>query len=342
MPSGAPPSGLELSRAYYAEVVGPVLTAHLSVVPHAAARLGPGSEVLGFDTDRSTDHDWAPHLQIFVADDDVAGTLAPVLAELLPSRFHDVPTKGAVVVTTVSGWMRGRLGFDPLDGVRVADWMATPTQRLAEVTAGAVFADASGSLATARERLAWYPDDVWRAVLAGQFARVGQEEGFVGRCGEVGDELGSAVVGARLARDLIRLCLLLARRYPPYSKWLGSAFARLPDSGGIGTALGAALRAVDWPAREAALCLAYEEVGRRCNALGLAEPVDPAPRQFHDRPFRVLDAGRLATALRAAVADPAIRDLPPVGAIDQYVDSTDVLTNPQRFRAAASWTTGSP
>ncbi|HWD74857.1 MAG TPA: DUF4037 domain-containing protein, partial [Solirubrobacteraceae bacterium] len=47
-----------------------------------------------------------------------------------------------------------------------------------------------------------------------------------GRCAEAGDELGSAVVTARLARDLMRLCLLMRRRYPPYSKWLGTAFAR--------------------------------------------------------------------------------------------------------------------
>lgn len=35
---------------------------------------------------------------------------------------------------------------------------------------------------------------------------------------------GSAVITARLARDLMRLCLLMDRRYPPYSKWLGTAF----------------------------------------------------------------------------------------------------------------------
>jgi hypothetical protein len=39
---------------------------------------------------------------------------------------------------------------------------------------------------------------------------------------------GSAVVAARLVRDLMRLALLLHRRYPPYGKWLGSAFAALP------------------------------------------------------------------------------------------------------------------
>ena len=40
-------------------------------------------------------------------------------------------------------------------------------------------------------------------------------------------ELGSAVAAARLVRDLMRLCLLINRCYPPYDKWLGSSFARL-------------------------------------------------------------------------------------------------------------------
>ncbi len=48
--------GLELSRAYYHDVLRPLL----DDVPHSSALIGPGSEVLGFDTARSADHDWGP------------------------------------------------------------------------------------------------------------------------------------------------------------------------------------------------------------------------------------------------------------------------------------------
>lgn len=41
------------------------------------------------------------------------------------------------------------------------------------------------------------------------------------------------------------------------------------------------------------------------------------------RPFLVLDAYRFADALIPTISDPAVRALPPVGAIDQFVDSTD-------------------
>jgi hypothetical protein len=42
------------------------------------------------------------------------------------------------------------------------------------------------------------------------------------------------------------------------------------------------------------------------------------------RPFQVLDATRFADALTATISDPLLGELPPVGAIDQYVDSTDL------------------
>ncbi len=57
---GAPPflPGLDLCRIFYLEAVRPLLEQAYPGLPHAAARLGPGSEVLGFDTERSVDHDW--------------------------------------------------------------------------------------------------------------------------------------------------------------------------------------------------------------------------------------------------------------------------------------------
>ena len=39
---------------------------------------------------------------------------------------------------------------------------------------------------------------------------------------------------------------------------------------------------------------------------------------------------------RAAISDPAVRRLPPVGAVDQYVDNTDLLGNPALRRAVAA------
>ncbi|OKJ34511.1 DUF4037 domain-containing protein [Streptomyces sp. CB01580] len=359
-----PPSvpGLELSRRFHLEAVRPLLEEAAPGIPYSAALLGSGSEVLGFDTARSLDHEWGPRLQIFLHPRDVArhgAVLSKLLSERLPKRFHGYPTHFAatseagirvmratdgpvhhgVDITDPGTWFTERLGFDPRQEVALTDWLATPTQRLAEVTAGAVFHDGLGELAPARAKLDWYDHDLWLHLLACQWRRVSQEEAFVGRCGEVGDELGSAVVCARLVRDLMRLCLLMDRRYPPYAKWLGSAFARTPQAPALTPVLTAALAATDRNTREHHLARAYETVATAHNRLGLTEPVDPATRPYHSRPFRVLHAERFAAALLDRITDPVVRGLPPIGAVDQFVDSTDVLGHPESAREATRATT---
>ena len=322
--------GRELAQAYYAEVVARLV----GDVPHSAALLGYGSDVLGFDTSRSTDHGWGPRLQLFVRADAVAGARSRV-EEGLPDEFRgwptrygwdDVPVADHVSVTTFGAWLERQLGFDTRAGMTTVDWLTTPQQLLLEVTCGAVFHDGLGEVEPVRAALAWFPDDVWRWLVGCQWWRIDQEEPFVGRAAEVEDELGSRVVAARLARDAMRLCFLLERRYAPYSKWLGSAFAALESASDVGPALERMLEAPDFAEREAGWVSAVELLATRHNALGLTDPLDPTVRLFHGRPFRVLDAGRFATATIETVRDPLLRSLPRIGSVDQVVDSTDVLS----------------
>ena len=139
------------------------------------------------------------------------------------------------------------------------------------------------------------------------------------------------IVAARLARDLMRLCFLLERRYAPYSKWLGSSFARLDAAREVRPALERALTAEGAEEREAGLVAAYEGVARRFNALNVAAADEPTARTYYSRPFLVLMADRFAEACFAALEDPWLRSLPPLGSVDQYLDSTDALY-PERAR----------
>lgn len=352
--------GLRLCGLFYVDAVRPLLDEAYPGMPHAAARVGPGSEVLGFDTERSVDHDWGPRLELFLSTQDAARhgeSLSALLTARLPKQVGGWPTHFAppgarvrvmtattgpvahrVRVTDVASWSVGQVGFDARRGPTVPDWLATPTQLLAEAVGGAVFHDDIGELTDLRHRLRWYPDDVWRYLLAAQWTRIAQEEAFVGRAAEAGDELGSRLITARLAREVMRLCLLLARRYPPYSKWLGTAFAALPEVDEIAAALRDAVDTRDPGRRQAALCTAYEAAGRRQNRLELADPVEATRRPFFDRPYPVIDAARFAAALLNRIGDEALTALPPTGGIDQYVDSTDVLVRPEltrRIMAAA-------
>jgi hypothetical protein len=330
-------AGLELSRRFYGDVVAPLV----GRIRHSAARLGEGSDVLGFDTVRSTDHGWGPRLQLFVEPgkiDSVAALLERGLPDSFlgwPVRFgwDDVAVSHHIDVDTVSGWLDRRIGLRRPADLGPIDWLATPQQLLLEATAGEVFQDGLGDLNAVRASLAWYPDAIWLWLLACQWQRIGQEEAFVGRAAEVGDELGSRLVAGRLARDLIRLSFLLERRYAPYSKWLGSAFAQLEASATVGPALERALDARTYEAREGALVEAYEAIAARHNRLGVTDSVDPTVRPFYGRPFLVVGATRFVDACMARVDDRLLRSLPLVGGIDQFADSTD-MASPQAARAA--------
>ena len=338
-------NGLDLAEAFYREVVLPIVQPVVADRPYAAALIGTGSEVLGFDTDRSTDHAWGPRLLILLRSEDVGSVghlLDEALSEQLPNTFQGFPTRfphprapdadsHCVEVTDLAGFGNTLLGFDPSRPATPFDWLSTSWQRLREFTSGRVFGDSAGELTAARDRLAWYPADLWAYVLACQWHRIAQEEPFVGRCLEVDDPVGARLLIDRLSRDLIHLGMLMARQYPPYSKWLGTAWAGLaaPDlHRGIDPALGAA----DPVEAERHLREAYVAALRMQNGLGVSASVDPSLRHFHDRPYCVSDGDRVADALRASIGQPALRDRPLTGCIDQFVDSTDVLSHPGRCR----------
>ena len=133
----------------------------------------------------------------------------------------------------------------------------------------------------------------------------------------------------------MRLGLLMHRRYPPYSKWLGTAFAWLPGAAGLGASLAAAASARDWHTREQHMCHAYEAVAARHNELGFTPPLDTRIQRFYERPYQVIGASRFTAALREAITDSQLRHLPLTGAIDQFTDSTDALGRLRFLRVCA-------
>ena len=71
-------SGLELAESLYVGGVRPILEADFPGLAYAAALIGPGSEVLGFDDATSTDHHWGPRLMLFLRPEDDARLAAPI------------------------------------------------------------------------------------------------------------------------------------------------------------------------------------------------------------------------------------------------------------------------
>jgi Domain of unknown function (DUF4037) len=335
------PSGAELARAFFTESVGPLLSRAVPGLRYAAARLGSGSDVLGLDDAVSRDHDWGCRLTLLVdADDrDQVPRLGRLLEDGLPTRFRGQPVRFPVTwnpevshqvqVATVADFAVSRLGVDPTEGLSVPDWLILTGQGVLEVTAGPVFADRTRALRPARELLAWYPPDVERYVLAAGWQRLCQVLPMVGRTAGAGDELGSRLISAQLAADLMALAFGLSRRWAPYAKWRGSVFRSLPVAARLGPLLGEAVGAPGWREREDALAGACEVLLELQKERGLAAP-DSAIVSFFDRPYRTVDDA-VPRGLLASVTDPDVARLPPlVGSVEQWADSTDVLSSPGR------------
>jgi uncharacterized protein DUF4037 len=336
--------GLELSKQFHWEVIRPILDAHYHGIPYSAALLGNGSEVLGFDTAQSMDHDWGPRLMLFLNEDDYsnrATKIEEVLRRSLPAQFHGFAVKWqidgpsgyhCVELLTIRNFLLGYLNFDMRSEIEPADWLTFPEQKLRTLVGGALYWDEVG-LQAARERFQYYPRDIWFYLLAAGWSRIGEEEHLMGRAGSAGDEIGSALIAARLVRDLMRLCFLMEKQYAPYPKWFGTAFARLKEVRDLASILKKVLMCAEWGERQKYLAMAYEIVAARHNGLGITEPVEEKVSYFFDRPFLVIDGGRIAQSIKEQIVDNKVKQIAEkslIGGLDQFSDSTDLLCDLER------------
>jgi hypothetical protein len=172
---------VELNRLFYWDVIRPLLSERFPDLVYSAGLLGSGSDVLGFDTAVSTDHEWGPRGLLFLRDEDYVG-LAPaidaVLRRELPTTFRGFstsfgPSDGSgvrsmapsepgriehhVELHTLRGFVQRELGVEPDAQLSARDWLTFLEQRLLHVTAGAVYYDGLQALAGLRERFIYYP-----------------------------------------------------------------------------------------------------------------------------------------------------------------------------------------
>ena len=343
--------GIELSQGFYADIVRPWLSQVAPQLRYSAALLGYGSELLGFDDETSRDHNWGPRVHIFVAREDFsdnARRLVDAFSSAMPNSYRGEPigwrsrphppangpeSAGALEhgleVHTIEALLEGHFAINSVENLTPQQWLGFADQKLLAFTSGAVFHDDDNRLGRTRDRLAYYPHDVWLYKIACQWRRIAEEQAFVGRAGQVGDDLGSRVIAGRLARDVMGMGFLLERRYAPYAKWFGSGFARLPIAEHLAPHLDHALRSVTWTARQDALAAAYLELVRKQNALGIAT-FEPVIGPYHERPFTTINADDAVAAAQSAIADAWMRQLPVIGALDQVTDLTPLLADAGR------------
>jgi hypothetical protein len=339
-------TGLQLSQRFHETYIAPRLSTIIPKLSYASALIGPGSEVLGFDTQMSRDHDWGPRVLIFLQESDVSRRDAvwEALTKEASATFNGFPLHvDQTIVTTIPAYYGRRLGISPVsvsEGLDLLDWLVIPSQTLAELTGGAVFRDDFGELTVVRDHLRYYPQEVWLFLMASVWNRIGQEEHLMPRAGFAGDELGAALIASRLIRDVMSLCFLIERRYAPYPKWFGTAFRQLACANELLPYLTAAQQAIEWREREQAFSASYQIVARMHNELQLTESIEAKTHFFFDRPFSVIGGNRFSDALVSKIEDSSLRKLAAYrfGGIDQISDNTDFRAIPERSQSPSGAT----
>jgi len=346
--------GLKLSRDFYHKKAKPILKGHFPKLNYSAALIGHGSEVLGFDTSISSDHDWGPRFILFLSPTDYKKhrkTMNEILGKELPEKFMGYSvspdnvsdtrkketlgnsTQHRIEITTTKSYFQKELGIDPFGALTHADWLTFPNHRLLALTSGEVFWDGLGEINKIRNKLRYYPKDVWLYILASQWNKIRQEEAFAGRTNDVGDVLGTEIITSRIVKHIMELCFIMERRYMPYIKWFGTAFSTLKISKTLTPILKKVLISKRWKESEKYLSEAYKVIAKKHNGLKITRPMNTKVRPFFDRPYLVIGADKFASEIKKQIKDKRIRSRERlIGSLDQYIDSTEIREDAILFR----------
>jgi len=162
--------GLKLAEGFFQEEVKPILKSNYPGLLYSAALLGPGSEVLEFDTEMSTDHHWGPRVMLFLSPGDFESkrdAIRAFLSSELPKIYRGYstnfsepnpedngvqilqpitsgPVNHRVEAHTISGFFAHYLNIDISKDLQPIDWLTLPHQKLRAVTSGRIFHDELG------------------------------------------------------------------------------------------------------------------------------------------------------------------------------------------------------
>ena len=206
------------------------------------------------------------------------------------------------------------------------DWLTISEHRLLALTAGRIFIDMLNIQET-RDKLLFYPQDVKLYLIASQWSVIGEEEAFVKRCSQVGDELGSRIVCTRIAERLMRLCFLYKNKYAPYSKWFGTAFKRL-SLDDIYAEITAAISANTISERENYILNAQILVVELHNTLSITEPFEIKVDDY-GRDAKILRTGNFASAVREKITNPELKNSNLIGSMSQIGSLEYLWDSPQ-------------
>ena len=344
--------GLELCEGFFLDVAKPILDNQFSGLKYSAGLIGYGSDVLGYDDEVSTDHMWGPRFYLFLGEKDISKKqeIMDVFGKSFPYEYkgHSVNfsepnhndngvrqpqriTDGLVspfiLIHTLNDYLSEYIGTADLDNLAGLDWLSFSEHRLLALTSGKIFIDGL-SIQKSLDKLCFYPNDVRLYLIASNWSLIAEEQAYVRRCFDVGDVLGSIMVCGRIADRLMRLSFLYCKRYAPYSKWFGKAFAQLPIDENIKRAISSSVEAADVDERENHIVTAQKLMVDLHNKSNITEFVYVKIESYYERKIKVIFADKISNAVMEKLSGTAFERYPLIGTLSGVPNFTNIFDDP--------------
>jgi len=84
----------------------------------------------------------------------------------------------------------------------------------------------------------------------------------------------------------------------------------------------------EWKKREEYLSETYLILLEEQNKLRITPPLVLNPQSYHKRPQTVIDTCSIVNELKKTIAAPLNTIKHPIGTVNEFIDSTDILTDP--------------
>ncbi len=231
---------IETSRAFFEEVVKPILVTHFPEITAVTAfgLFGYGSEALGLDDEYSRDHHWGVRIDALlpgsvtaVQQQEIMETVSANLPESYRGHsLYAAHLAGAgLALDTLPGFLQRTIGLQRAPQTHV-EWLHVPEEDITHVINGEVWHDEAGEFTAVRQTLQQYYPEPVRLRRIAHWCRYfsGMGSYALKRAILRDNPYYANITFSRAVKWAVQLAFMLERIYYPYDKWIMAHFAKLP------------------------------------------------------------------------------------------------------------------
>jgi hypothetical protein len=231
---------VETSRAFFGEVVRPILEEHFPKITAVTAfgLFGYGSEALGLDDEYSRDHHWGVRIDGLLPGSVTAEQQQEIISTVsdnLPESYRGHSLYAAhlagagLALDTLPHFLQRTIGLTRAPETNL-EWLRIPEEDITHVVNGEVWLDEVGEFTAVRNTLnEYYPEPVRLRRIA-HWCRYfsGMGSYALKRALLRDNNYYATITFSRAVKWAVQLAFMLERTYYPYDKWIMTRFAQLP------------------------------------------------------------------------------------------------------------------